>query len=180
MQAHELSRISEIDRAEVIRVGYEIQRGELISKAVIWDSPNFEPGGDGEHSVAAQIDFCRSHMERGAIAIGGFDGRTLAAIGVLTPNIRPGMAQLAYLHVSAPYRRGGIASEIARRLLAHARAVGSRRVYVSATPSQSAVGFYRFFGFEFTEEPLAELLELEPVDIHMILELEEEEPVGSA
>jgi ribosomal protein S18 acetylase RimI-like enzyme len=116
-------------------------------------------------------------MERGAITIGAFDGGKLAAIGVLTPSIRPMMAQLAYLHVSAPYRRKGIASEIARKLLAYARAVGSRRVYVSATPSQSAVGFYRSFGFEVTEEPLQELLELEPDDIHMILELEWEKPV---
>jgi ribosomal protein S18 acetylase RimI-like enzyme len=81
------------------------------------------------------------------------------------------MAQLAYLHVSAPYRRLGIASRITSRLLALARESGATRVYVSATPSQSAVEFYRGVGFEPVSEPLPDLYALEPKDIHMILEL---------
>jgi N-acetylglutamate synthase-like GNAT family acetyltransferase len=58
-----------------------------------------------------------------------------------------------------------------RRLLALARELGAIRVYVSATPSQSAVEFYRGLGFELVSEPLPELYALEPEDIHMILEL---------
>jgi ribosomal protein S18 acetylase RimI-like enzyme len=180
MTESELSKIAEIDRTEVIRVGYEARDGELIEKAVVWDSPNFAPDGDGEHAVASQIKFCRSHMAKGAISVGAFDDETLAAIGVLTPEIRPALAQLAYLHVSAAYRRRGIGSAITRQLLEHARAQGSKWVYVSATPSESAVGFYKSFGFDLVEEPLPELHELEPDDIHMILELEEAEEVGSA
>jgi ribosomal protein S18 acetylase RimI-like enzyme len=180
MHKSELSRLAEIDRTEVIRVGYEVRDGELVEKAVVWDTPNFLPDGEGEHTVAEQIAFCESHMGRDAIAIGAFEGEALVAIGVLTPNIRPEMDQFSYLHVSASHRRKGIASAITRHLFEHTLARRSKRVYVSATPSQSAVGFYKSFGFDLVEEPLPELYGLEPDDIHMILELEDEEKVGSA
>jgi hypothetical protein len=38
---------------------------------------------------------------------------------------------------------------------------------VSATPSENTVGFYRGRGFAPMAEPLAELLEREPEDVHM-------------
>ena len=38
---------------------------------------------------------------------------------------------------------------------------------VSATPSKSTVDFYLGRGFHVTAHPLAELLELEPHDVHM-------------
>ena len=176
----DLLKIAELDRSELIRVGYEVRRGALVKRDVIWDTPNFIPEGEGEHTVAGEIEFCRSHMARNAIAIGGFDGETLAAIGILTPNIRPAMAQLAYLHVSRAYRRKGIGAAIAGQLLEHAIALGSKRVYVSAVPSESAVGFYKSFGFDLIAEPLPELFELEPDDIHMVLELDVSGAIGSA
>jgi GNAT superfamily N-acetyltransferase len=107
--------------------------------------------------------------------IGAFRGGSLVGVGVITPGIRPGMAQLAYLHVTQPYRRKGVASSIARTLIGVARDLGSRRIYVSATPSQSAVGFYRSLGFQPAAEPLPELFALEPEDIHMILDLTKQE-----
>lgn len=44
-------------------------------------------------------------------------------------------------------------------------------LYVSATPSESAVGFYRSMGFAPTTEPDPRLFALEPKDIHMIMAL---------
>ena len=176
----ELSRLAEIDRSEVIRVGYEIREGKLVRKDVMWDSPNFIREGEGEHTIAGEIEFCRGHMARNAVSIGAFDDETLAAIGILTPKIRPAMAQLAYLHVSRMYRRRGIGTAITRRLLEHASAQGSKRVYVSALPSESAIGFYKSFGFDLIAEPLSELHELEPDDVHMVLELDGAEKIGSA
>jgi ribosomal protein S18 acetylase RimI-like enzyme len=180
LAAAELSRLSEIDRSEIIRVGYEVREAGLVKMDVVWDSPNFIPDGDGEHTLAGEIEFCRSHMARNAITIGGFDGEKLVAIGILTPEIRPGMAQLAYLHVSRAYRRRGIGAAITHQLLMQASALGSKRVYVSAVPSESAVGFYKSFGFELIAEPLPELYELEPDDIHMVLELDAPSGSGSA
>jgi ribosomal protein S18 acetylase RimI-like enzyme len=119
-------------------------------------------------------------MARNAIAIGGFDGEALIAIGILTPDIRPEMTQLAYLHVSREYRRKGIGTTITRQLLKRASALGSERVYVSSEPSESAVGFYKSFGFDLIAEPLPELYELEPDDIHIVLDLDASDAIGSA
>jgi predicted N-acetyltransferase YhbS len=180
LEESELLGLSEIDRTEVIRVGFEVIDGQLVGRDVDWDAPNFTSHGEGEHSVAKQVEFCRGHLATKALAIGAFAEGTLVGIGVLTPNIRPGMAQLAYLQVSASWRRNGIGTAITRQLLEHARAEGARRVYVSATPSQSAVGFYRSFGFSLVEEPLPELHELEPEDIHMVLDMDVSLGIGSA
>ncbi|MBD3160604.1 MAG: GNAT family N-acetyltransferase [Candidatus Latescibacteria bacterium] len=176
----DLAKLAEIDRSETIRLGYEVHEGKLVEKAVVWDSPGFAAEGEGEHSVAGQIAFCRSHMACGATALGAFEHEVLVGIGLFTPDIRPAMAQLAYLYVSREYRRLGIAGKITRRLLEIARDLGSERVYVSSTPSESAVGFYRSFGFELADEPVPELLALEPEDIHMILELGPKRPDGRA
>ncbi|MGD2157190.1 MAG: GNAT family N-acetyltransferase [Anaerolineales bacterium] len=167
----ELPGIADIDRSEIIRVGYEVKYGKLIRKDVVWDTPDFILEGEGAHTISEQVAFCRDHLERNGISIGAFDHDRLVGIGVLTPNLRPGMAQLAYLYVSAPYRRMGIATELACQLIRHARKQGANRVYVSATPSESAVDFYRSIGFDLIDEPLPELFELEPEDIHMVLEL---------
>jgi hypothetical protein len=58
----DFSKIAEIDRSEVIRVGYEVRGGELVEMDVMWDSRNFIPEGKGEHTVAGEIEFCRGHI----------------------------------------------------------------------------------------------------------------------
>jgi GNAT superfamily N-acetyltransferase len=53
--------------------------------------------------------------------------------------------------------------EIERR----AREQGAVKLYISAIPSESAVGFYLKLGFEPTEDVNKELFDREPDDIHM-------------
>jgi len=171
MEPDELSLISQIDRSEVIRTGY-VQRGEALEQlGVSWDSPAWAGEGFGEHSVAAQIRFCRGHLDRGGRVIGAFDGARLVGIGLFTPEIRPGLAQLAYLHVSRAYRRRGIGDRLAAEMISKARQGGAHQMYVSAVPSGSAVGFYLHLGFEPERKPLPELYALEPEDIHMTMDL---------
>ena len=171
MEKGELSRLADIDRTERVYTGYEVHDGKLQALAVDWDVPGFLREGSGEHSLAHQIEFCQDHLLAGGKMIGAFAGEKLAGIGILTPEIRPKIAQLAYLHVSRAYRRKGIATHLVREMIAYARQYGADWVYVSATPSGSAVGFYTSQGFRLCSEPLPELFELEPEDIHMILEL---------
>jgi hypothetical protein len=52
--------------------------------------------------------------------------------------------------------------------MAEAKKAGAKRMYVSAVPSESAVGFYLSQGFEPTDTPIPALFELEPQDIHMV------------
>jgi len=169
MTEAELPRLADIDRSEIVRIGFELHDGNLVRTSVRWNVLDFLKQGGGEHTVAQQVAFCRRHLASGATMIGAFDGEKLVGVGLLTPEIRPGLAQLAYLQVSSPHRREGIASSLTRRLLKLARGLGADGVYVSATPSQSAVEFYRSIGFTCVAEPLPELYAQEPEDIHMVL-----------
>ena len=85
--------------------------------------------------------------------------------------MRPGVDQLEALFVDRAHRRHGIAAALVARIEVEARAGGARRLYVSATPSESAVGLYSSRGFGPTADPIPELLALEPEDVHMTLEL---------
>ena len=171
MQPEEVSRVSEIDRREQVIIGYQMDKGKLKAMAVDWDVPNWFAEGEGEHSVANNINFCQGHLRRGGRMIGAFAEGKLVGLGIMTPDIRPGMDQLAYLHVSDGYRRMGIAARLTREMVELARQDGSQEMYVTATPSASAVGFYRSQGFEPVAELLPELYELEPEDIHMLKQL---------
>lgn len=172
MQPEEVSLMSEIDRREQVTIGYEVDNGELKATDVDWDVPNWFAEGEGEHTLFHQITFCQDHLHRGGRMIGAFAGGKLVAMGLVTPDIRPGMAQLAYLHVSDGFRRMGIAARLTGEMVELARQDGAREMYVTATPSGSAVGFYRSQGFEPVAEPLPELFELEPEDIHMLKQLD--------
>ncbi len=171
MEPTEVDRIREIDRSEIIRVGYVLKARKLRPMDVVWDTPNWDLEGDQEHSIAHQIEFCQSHLEAGGQMIGAFAEDRLVGIGVLRYEVRPGIAQLAFLHVSNGYRRQGIASRLTQEIIAAAQSHGALRMYVSATPSGSAVGFYQSQGFSVTRKPIGELFELEPEDIHMLLDL---------
>ena len=57
-------------------------------------------------------------------------------------------------------------------LIQQAIADGHKRLYVSATESKSAVGFYLSQGFVPTQDAHPDLYALEPDDIHMIKILE--------
>ena len=75
--------------------------------------------------------------------------------------------QLAFLHVSAPSRSTGIGSQLSEQLDQIARAAGDSDMVESATPSENTVQFYLGRDFQPMAEPLPELFELEPEDVHM-------------
>jgi ribosomal protein S18 acetylase RimI-like enzyme len=90
---------------------------------------------------------------------------------VYRPHLTETMAQLVFLHVSHGYRRQGIATRLTAEGTQLARSDGAEQLYVSATPSKSAVGFYRSQGFRLVDKPHPELYALEPEDIHMFMQL---------
>ena len=79
----------------------------------------------------------------------------------------PRFAQLAFLHVSAAYRAEGIGSRLSDDLEQMAQAAGNSEMVVSATPSENTVRFYLGRGYQLMAQPLPELFELEPEDVHM-------------
>lgn len=171
MAPDEIDKLKEIDRSEKIRTGYRFTKGELIQLDVNWDSPPWGLEEDGEFSVAAEIRFCQGHFDRGGRLYGAFEEDNLVGIGLLQPNIAPKMAQLAYLHVSKLHRQHGIGQRIAQALFEEAKKSEADKMYVSAVPSGSAVGFYMSQGFAPTDSPIPALFELEPEDIHMVKQL---------
>lgn len=86
---------------------------------------------------------------------------------MVVSDLRPGIAQLAFLHVTAARRATGVGSLLCDELERIARADGATEMAVSATPTANTVRFYRGRGFEPTAAPLAELFEAEPEDVHM-------------
>ena len=163
----ELFLVGEIDRTERIESKYVQHDARLELQIGDWSSPPWDPEGDSEHSVAAQRAALERQVEAGAIPLGAFDGDRLVGIGLVMLHVRPGVAQLAFLHVSDGYRASGIGGLLSDDLERIAREAGDSLMVVSATPSVNTVRFYLSRGFEPTAEPISELYELEPEDIHM-------------
>ena len=162
----ELSRVGEIDRRERIEVLYDQLGTQLVARHGDWSAAAWDPDGHGEHSVAARVRALEHYADIGGIALGAFASERLVGIGVVVPHLRPGIAQLAFLHVSAAFRATGIGSRLTEQLEQIARTAGDSDMVVSATPSENTVRFYLGRGFQPTAEPLAELFELEPEDVH--------------
>jgi GNAT superfamily N-acetyltransferase len=163
----ELSRVVEIDRRERINVLYDQHGTQLVARHGDWSASAWNPDGHDQHSVAAQVHALQYHVDKGGIALGAFASGRLVGIGVVVPHLRPGIAQLAWLHVSAPWRAKGIGSRLSELLEQNARIVGDSDMVVSATPSENTVQFYLGRGYQPMADPLAELFELEPEDVHM-------------
>ena len=163
----ELSRVGEIDRTEHIDLLYEQRGTELVERPGDWSAPAWDADGHGDHSVAAKRDELERYVDAGGIAFGAFvDGR-LVGIGVVVPHLRPAVAQLAFLHVTRTRRATGIGSRLSGELERVARAAGAASMVVSATPSANTVRFYTGRGFALMPQPLPELFEREPEDVHM-------------
>ena len=162
----DLGRIGDIDRTERIEALYVQHGADLVRREGDWSSPPWREG-KGEHSVAHQQAQCEGYLAAGALGLSAFEGERLVAIGLVTAHVRPGIAQLAFLHVSDGYRGQGVGSYLTAGLERLAREQGDELMVVSATPSENTVRFYLRRGFVPMADPLPELLELEPEDIHM-------------
>ena len=163
----DLKRIGDIDRSEHITLSYVYKDGELVTETVDWQVPRWLED-DSDHSVAARIMEWKPLLDAGSVLLGALDGELLAGFAIFRPTLTEAMAQLAVLHVSKGYRRRGIAVQLTAEMCKMAKEAGATSLYVSATPSESAVGFYQSQGFQLAEQVHPDLYALEPEDIHMI------------
>lgn len=167
LEVHDVARVAEIDRTERIERLYVQHGTDLDTVDGDFSAPRWQTEGNGEHSVEHQIAECERWMAAGGVALGAFDGERLVGIGIVVPNLRPDLAQLAFLHVSDGFRNRGIGRRLSDDLDAIARAAGNTTMVVSATPSVHTVDFYRRRGYAPTASPLPELYEAEPADVHL-------------
>jgi GNAT superfamily N-acetyltransferase len=164
----ELSGVVDIDRTERIDLVYEQRGSQLVERRGDWSASAWDPDGHGVHSVEAQRHALEHYVDAGGIALGAYSGKRLVGVGVVVPHLRPAIAQLAFLHITKAFRAAGIGSRLADELEQVARDAGDSRMVVSATPSENTVRFYLDRGFEPMAEPLPELFEVEPEDVHML------------
>jgi GNAT superfamily N-acetyltransferase len=160
--------VRQIDRSEEVRTAYTYEGGELRSTPMRFDDPGWSLDEEGDHTFAAQVRFLQPILETGGVLLGAFEGETAVGFAVLRYQLTDGLAQLVSLYVSREYRRKGAATLLVNEIEGLAKADGAQGLYVSATPSGSAVGFYLRHGFVPTDTPHPDLFELEPEDIHMI------------
>lgn len=163
----ELSSVAGIDRTERIELIYEQHGAELVERRGNWTSAAWEPHGRGEHSVEAQRLALDRYVDAGGIALGAFSNERLVGIGVVVPHLRPRIAQLAYLHVSAAFRAKGIGRRLSDELDQIARDAGDTEMVVSAAPSENTIRFYTRRGYKLVGQALPELYEPEPEDVQM-------------
>jgi len=159
--------VGEIDRTERIGVIFEQHGTELVTRRTEHDAAPWDTEGDGEHSVGSQRRSLADYADAGGTARGAFSGNRLVGIAMVVPHIRPGIAQLAFLHVSNGFRATGVGSRLVADVEVIAREAGDTAMVVTATPTENTVRFYTGRGFRPMPHPLPELFELEPEDIHM-------------
>ena len=172
LRSEDVSLVATIDRSEHVDLQYRVIGGELQAvPPTITEVPPWEPTGSGPFSVNAHIIFCESAVARGGILFGAFDGERTAGLAIVNPAFEPRLAWLAFLHVSRPYRRQGAAQALWDVAAALAEENGAASMYVSATPTGSAVGFYLRQGCRLADPVHPDLFAAEPEDIHLVRSL---------
>jgi ribosomal protein S18 acetylase RimI-like enzyme len=154
-----------IDVSEEGQSLYRYFNGELTPEPREWRRPAWDaPQWEDKITAWAQV-------LRWDVVIGAFDGATLVGMASLRERLTETVAQLVSLHVSRAYRRHGVATRLLHELMRLARQSNARELYVSAAPTESAIGFYTRHGFVPTAHVNQRLYDLEPEDIHMTLTL---------
>lgn len=168
----DVGMVARIDRSEHVEVEYTVRDGQLVERPVsMTDVPTWDPAGTGPHSVAEQVAFCEQVVKGGAAFVGAFENDALLGVTVVDPVFDGPAAWLAFLYVSRPFRRRGVASLLWDAAAVFAADAGASSMYVSAIPTGSAVGFYLSRGCELADPVHPRLHAKEPDDIHLFYPL---------
>jgi len=163
----DLERIREVDRSEHVKLQYVWQGGTLREQVVDWDVPRWPEQGSGDFSVRGLVEEWGPLLRDGGKLLGALSGEALVGFAILRPGLSPGVSELVALYVDRGSRRTGVARALTDRVEHLARLCGTEWLYVSATPSGSAVGFYLRHGFRPARQVNEELAAREPEDIQM-------------
>lgn len=165
----EIADVWSIDRSESIDKVYRFENGRLELEPEHHDLDGWPPG-EAEKYMPLLVE-C---FDQGGWFYGLFDGGRMIGAVVLAAKFIGGRAdrlQLKFLHVSRAYREQGLGRQLFELAKEEARRRGAKRLYVSATPSENTVEFYRRAGCVVTRELDPELFALEPEDIHLECEI---------
>jgi predicted N-acetyltransferase YhbS len=165
LQQDEIPRIWQIDRQEVIENVYYLRDGKLVLEPEYYEMQGWPPG-EAEQYTPILLD-C---YDRGGFFWGAFENDTLVGVSVLESKfIGSGqeMLQLKLLQVNHDCRRQGLGTKLFNLAVEKAEALGAKKLYISATPSENTVNYYMRLGCVLATEIEPELFALEPEDIHL-------------
>lgn len=163
--------IASIDRSEHVDTMWSVDDGVLSSENVAIDVPRWDLQSASSHSVPALVEDLRPLLDRGAVLLAAYVNDEVAGVAIVEERFEDDIAWLAFLHVSRPFRRRGIGAALWNGAVGRARDAGARSMYVSATPSGSAIGFYVSQGCAVVTHPNPDLLAKEPDDIHLLVHI---------
>jgi GNAT superfamily N-acetyltransferase len=167
----DFDRFHEVDVSEHITLVYRLVNGLLVPEAHDWQRPAWDQTHWHRRVAEWRTDLVPD------VWLGGFmDGR-LVGLASMRHRLARSLAQLTTLHVDYRFRRRGVAARLLEAVVAAAQAGGAESLYVSATRSESAVGFYLSQGFLPANRPDPGMLQREPEDIHMVVRLNAPRPV---
>jgi GNAT superfamily N-acetyltransferase len=111
-------------------------------------------------------------LEAGGVALGAFAGDRLVGAAVLGGERFGSRLELAFLYVDAAARGRGAATALLDEVCRRARARGAAQLYVSASDTESSIGFYLDRGWRPADPPEAALAAgYPPSDIGLTLDL---------
>ena len=137
----EIELIWIIDRSEVIHTLYRLEGNELVCVLAYFDAHGWPPGETEQNTPRLYECF-----DRGGACLGMFDEDVLvgaAVVDTLPRGPAGEQRQLLFLFVSRSYRGQGIGRTLVKAAQDFARAQGAMMLYISATPSENTVNFYR-------------------------------------
>jgi predicted N-acetyltransferase YhbS len=161
----EIADVWTIDRQEVIDALYVLENGQLVLRPQHWEIDGWPPGEREAYTPILLVCF-----DHGGAVTGAFEGGVLAGVVVLEGRFigrRKDQVQLKFLHVSQSHRRQGLGRALFGHAVGQARLLGAKKLYISATPSENTIDFYRHLGCRIAEEVDPDLFALEPEDIHL-------------
>lgn len=161
----EIPLIWQIDRREVIENIYYLRDGKLVLEPEHYQMQGWPPG-EAEQYTPVLLD-C---YDRGGFFWGAFENDLLTGVSVLESKfIGSGhdTLQLKFLHVNHDCRGRGLGTQLFNLAVEKAKALGARKLYISATPSENTVNYYMRLGCVLATEIDPELFALEPEDIHL-------------
>ncbi|MGM9986150.1 MAG: GNAT family N-acetyltransferase [Bacillaceae bacterium] len=169
LEKSELGLLSEISRKEIVNEVYYFKNNklEIVDEHYQIEGWNFE-------ELQAFIKRLHDIHDRNGTIYGAFDYHKIVGLAALESKfIGKNKDQLKFdmLYISTNYRKKGIGKNLVNLLSDKAKELGAKSLYISATPFKNTVDFYFAVGAHLTSEINAELYQLEPDDIHMVLNL---------
>jgi len=159
----DLEKIGDIDRSEPIDESYILENGELKISENKKEVPNWDE--EKRNEVKNRIE---NALEKGGIAYGAYEEDKLVGLASLSKKVISGdRVQLLTFHVDRKHRGMGIGGKLFDLIVSEAKTLGVRGVYVSASSKKNSVDFYLHKGCILTKDIDEELLQEEPMDIHM-------------